>query len=366
MDFFWAVFLGIASSLALGDPAKVYESAGEKFKYEILTNQKDVIWGFDFLDKDRLLFSERGGALRILDLKSSKVVSLEGVPQVGSSGQGGMLDVRIHPKEKAKIYFAFSESSKNGLTTVLGVATLDGNKLTKFTRLFSAEEPSKGKIHFGSRIEFDGEGHLWISVGDRNERDLAQNLMHHNGKIIRIKEDGSIPSDNPFLGNKKARPEVWSYGHRNPQGLVYDSNKKQLWSTEFGPKGGDELNLIERGANYGWPIITYGREYYGLKIGEGPAKEGMKQPFAYWVPSISPSAIALYTGNVFPKWKGHFFLATLSGVHLRRLRLDEARVLEQDELLKELGIRIRNVRTGPDGFLYFSTDDGRIVRLVKP
>jgi glucose/arabinose dehydrogenase len=366
MIYLWAVLLGTASSSAIGDTAKVYESGGEKFKYEILTNQKDVIWGFDFLERERLLFSERGGALRVLDLKSKKVDTLEGSPQVGSKGQGGMLDVRVHPKESSKVYFTYSESSKQGLTTALGVATLEGNKLTKFSRLFSAKEPTKGGIHFGSRIEFDGQGHLWISVGDRNERDLAQNLMHHNGKIIRLKEDGSIPLDNPFVKDKKARPEVWSYGHRNPQGLVYDPEKKQLWSTEFGPKGGDELNLIEPGANYGWPIITYGREYYGLKIGEGAAKEGLKQPFAHWVPSISPSAIGIYTGAVFPKWKGQFFLATLSGVHLRRLKMDQARVGEQDELLKELGIRFRNVRTGPDGFLYFSTDDGMIARLVRP
>lgn len=354
----------IVSIPSQSDAKKVYESAGEKFQMELLTQQKDVVWGFDFLDIDQIIFTERGGSLRVLSLKSKLVTDLRGVPQVNASGQGGLLDVRVHPTQKSKIFLTYSEPSKNGATTALGVAIVEENSLKNFRKIFSAYEPSPKEVHYGSRIEFDGKGHLWISVGERNERFRAQSLKYHNGKIIRLNEDGSIPGDNPFVNNKEARPEIWSFGHRNPQGLARNFESNELWSTELGPKGGDELNLIRAGANYGWPIITYGREYSGFKIGEGSKKEGMEQPIAYWVPSISPSALAFYTGRVFSKWRGQIFIANLSGMHLRRLKLDGSKVLEQEELLKDQFMRMRNVRTGPDGLLYLSTDDGKIVRLI--
>lgn len=343
---------------------KVYESAGEKFQLELLTQQKDVVWGFDFLDTDQIIFTERGGSLRVLSLKSKLVTDLRGAPQVNASGQGGLLDIRVHPSQKSKIFLTYSEPSEKGATTALGVATVEENSLKNFRKIFSAYEPSPKGVHYGSRIEFDGKGHLWISIGDRNERQRAQSLKYHNGKIIRLKEDGSIPDDNPFVRSKDARPEIWSFGHRNPQGLARNSESNELWSTELGPKGGDELNLIRAGANYGWPTVTFGREYSGFNIGEGSAKEGMEQPIAYWVPSISPSALAFYTGRVFSKWRGQLFIANLSGMHLRRLKLDGSRVLEQEELLKDQFMRMRNVRTGPDGLVYLSTDDGKITRLI--
>ncbi|MBK7844631.1 MAG: PQQ-dependent sugar dehydrogenase [Bdellovibrionales bacterium] len=354
----------IVSVSSQGAARKVYESAGEKFQLELLTQQKDVVWGFDFLDSDRIIFTERGGALRVLNLKSKLITDMRGAPQVSASGQGGLLDIRVHPSQKSKIFLTYSETSEKGTTTALGVGNVEENSLHNFKKIFSAYEPSQEKVHYGSRIEFDGKGHLWISVGERNERFRAQSLKYHNGKIIRLKEDGSIPEDNPFVRNKDARPEIWSFGHRNPQGLVRNFDSNELWSTELGPKGGDELNLIRAGANYGWPIITYGREYSGFKIGEGSRKEGMEQPIAYWVPSISPSALTFYTGKIFSKWRGQIFIASLSGMHLRRLKLDGSKVLEQEELLKDQFMRIRNLRTGPDGFLYLSTDDGKIARLI--
>lgn len=364
MPVIMTTFILFISSSAQSASEKNYQSAGEAFRFEILTQQKDVVWGFDFINEDQLIFTERGGALRSLNLKSKTVSNIDGVPIVYASGQGGLLDVRVHPKEKSKIYFSFSEPTKDGATTALAFAILQGASLTNFKKIFSAHQPNLNTIHFGSRIEFDGKGHLWLSIGDRDQRDRAQSLNFHNGKIIRLNEDGSIPADNPFSKDKTIKPEVWSYGHRNPQGLVRNTKTGELWEAEMGPRGGDELNLIRAGLNYGWPVITYGREYYGPKIGLGTSKEGMEQPIAYWVPSISPSALTIYTGHRFPKWQDNIFIGTLSGQHLRRLRLENSRVVEQEALLNDLQLRIRNVRTGLDGYLYFSTDDGKIARLV--
>ena len=330
--------------------AEVHQSSSEKFKFEVVAEQKDVVWGFDFLDSDRMIFTEREGRLKILNLKTKKVTDVTGTPAVSAKGQGGLLDVRVHPKNKDQIYLTYAEPSDKGATTALGVYQLEGDKLTSGKKLFSAHEPNTNKIHFGSRIEFDDQGSVFMTVGDRDERKKAQDLKHHNGKIVKIGADD--------------KAEVWSYGHRNPQGLVRDNVTGNLWSAEMGPRGGDELNLIRKGANYGWPVITYGKEYYGLKIGEGNSKEGMEQPVVYWVPSISPSGITIYTGDKFKSWRGNIFIGTLSGTHLRRLKLNENKVVEQEELLKSLSLRIRNVRTGPEGFFYLSMDDGRIARLV--
>lgn len=347
----------------------VYESEGEKFQFELITQRDDVVWGFDFLDQNRIIFTERGGALRVYDLKTKVVSDVKGTPQVNAIGQGGLLDVRVHPVQKTKIYFSYSESVGEGVTTALAFATLsstpEGYQLTNFKKIFSAHEPNKNEIHFGSRVELDGKGHVFLSIGDRDQRERAQELIFHNGKIIRLNENGTVPKNNPFVKNKEFKPEIYSYGHRNPQGLVRNHLTGDIWSTEMGPQGGDELNLIKPGANYGWPVITYGREYSGGAIGEGTVKQGMEQPKAYWVPSISPSALTVYTGNIFPKWKGNIFIGNLSGKHLRRVKLVGQLIVAQEELLNDLKLRIRNVRTGLDGFLYLSTDDGKIARLIK-
>lgn len=343
--------------------AFAYESAGQKFRIDELVHRKEVIWGFDFLPDGRILFTERNGAIQILDPQTKKVTAVPGAPKVWAKGQGGMLDVRLHPKQRQKVYLSYSLPVGEGATTALGVGRLEGDRLVDFKRLFAAEPATEENIHFGSRIEFDNEGHLFLSVGDRNERKEVQNLGSHLGKVLRFKDDGSVPADNPFLKRKGAKPEVWSYGHRSPQGMFWHAGRKELWLAEMGPLGGDELNLVRAGKNYGWPEATYGREYYGLKIGE-KTKAGMEDPVAYWVPSISPSGMALYTGEAFPAWRDNIFLANLSGSHLRRLVLADGKVTTQEVLLKDLGYRFRQVRTGPDGFLYFSTDDGRIGRLV--
>lgn len=344
-----------------------YESEGQPFSVEVIAQQEDVVWGFDFLPDGRIVFTERDGQLRILDPSTRSVQTVQGVPPVVQAGQGGLLDVRAHPDfdKNGWIYLTYSEKVDAGMTTALGRGRLEGLELKDYRKLFSAREPNGNNIHFGSRIEFDGAGKLFISVGDRNERHKAQDLRYHNGKILRLNEDGSVPSDNPFANNPDAKPEIWSYGHRNPQGLVRHPLTGELWESEFGPRGGDEINLIRPGANYGWPVITYGREYWGPKIGEGTEKPGMEQPVAYYVPSISPSGIGFYFGDAFPRWKGNLFVANLSGHHLRRLVMDaDNKIVKQEELLNDLDVNFRQVRQGPEGFLYFSTDDGKIVRLV--
>jgi glucose/arabinose dehydrogenase len=345
-------------------PDRTYESEGMKFRIENLVNQRDVIWGFDFLADGRIIFTEREGAIRIFDPATRNVVNVSGAPSVWSNGQGGLLDIRVHPTERTKIYITYSEPVGGGATTALASATLSGTELKQFKKLLSAGDANSNGIHFGSRIEFDGRGHVFFTVGDRNNRPTVQNVGKLLGKIIRLKEDGTVPSDNPFVGRPGAKPEIWSLGHRSPQGLVRHPVTGDLWMSEMGPLGGDEVNLVKKGLNYGWPVITYGREYSGGPIGEGTHKAGMEQPVAYWVPSISPSAMTIYNGEAFPGWKGHAFLGNLSGSHLRLLILDGHRIVRQEPLLRDLNMRVRNVRPGPDGFLYLSTDGGKIARLV--
>lgn len=358
---FWSLF---AIAFSKRSPSStIFTSEGQQIKFEVLTEQREVIWGFDFLSDQRIIFSTREGSLEIFDPVMKSITEVKGVPKVWASGQGGLLDVRVHPKISNRIYMSYSEPIDDKASTSVAMATLKGDTLTDFKKIFTGNNLNDQGIHFGSRIEFDNKGFIFISLGERNQRERAQQLEYHNGKIIRLKEDGSIPQDNPFMKNKLARPEIWSFGHRNPQGLALDPQRGDLWSAEFGPLGGDELNLIKPGLNYGWPIITYGREYSGQPIGD-THHDGMEQPIAYWVPSISPSGMAFYNANAFPKWKGNIFLGNLGSTHLRRLVMSNRKVVKQEELLKDQGLRIRNVRTGPDGFLYLSTDNGFIARLI--
>lgn len=337
------------------------------YKFETLLERSDVIWGFDFLPDGRVIMTERGGKMLIYDPAKKSAIELKGVPKVYTAGQAGLLDVRVHPDYKSNqtIYFSYSEPvGEDESTTALGMAKLKGHELVEVKKIFTGFEPNDNDIHYGSRIEFDKRGHLFLSMGDRDERNRAQNPAYHQGKILRLNLDGSIPKDNPFVNDKTKKPEIWSMGHRSPQGLMIHPETGELWEAEMGPRGGDEVNIIASGKNYGWPVITYGREYYGPKIGS-TAKEGMEQPVIYWVPSISPSAMTFYTGDKIPELRNSLFLATLSGTHLHRLILDGKKVKEQEELLSDLEYRFRSVRTGPDGYLYLGTDEGKFGRLLK-
>ncbi len=326
-------------------------SQHHSFQVQVLTQQKDVIWGFDFLSADEILFSERSGSLKILSMKNKTVQTIKETPSVWAKGQGGLLDVVIDPKNRNRVYLSFSEPIKDEAATAVGIGEIEGNTLKNFKKIFSAKEPTDKDIHFGSRLVLENDGSLFVSLGERNERDKAQDIEQDRGKIIRLNS------------KENYKAQVWSWGHRNPQGLTRNPETQELWEAEMGPRGGDELNRIEKGKNYGWPLVTYGKEYWGPSIGV-TEKAGFQQPVEHWTPSISPSAIHFYIGDQFPKWKNNLFMATLSGQHLRRLKIENNKVVEQEVLLKDLDLRFRCVRTGLDGNLYFSTDDGKIGRLV--
>ena len=347
--------------------AQVYESEGQKITLEKLFDGGEVIWGFDFINlknANDILFSERSGKLKYLNLKNGKAVDIAGAPKVFAEAQGGLLDIFIDHSTN-NIYITYAEPVGKDATTSLFKAQLSKDK-TKLTgsRIFQAKAFDDDGVHFGSRVVMDKEGFLFMSIGERNERDKAQDLSVHNGKILRLTTDGKPAPGNPFIKNKKALPEIWSLGHRNPQGLFIDSSGALL-AAEFGPRGGDEVNLIEKGKNYGWPVITYGKEYYGPSIGKKELS-GMEQPLFHWVPSINPSGMMIYSGQVFPQFEGNIFLATLNNGHLHRIVIDKNyKMLKEEKLVDDISERFRQIKTGPDGLIYVSTDSGKIFRL-KP
>ena len=362
----FALILSFSFSLS-AQTTKKYETDKAVVAWELLLQRGDVIWGFDFLPSGEILFTERSGKLFKYNPTSGKVDALQGVPTVYSQGQGGLLDVKVHPDfaKNKLILFSYSEPIGKEATTSVIRAQLTDKGLKKVKRIFRAKAQGNEDIHFGGRIEFENSKHFFLSVGDRNERNKAQSLKDHNGKILRLDMEGKAPADNPFVKDKEALSEIWSLGHRNPQGLMRDPRNGELWGVEFGPRGGDELNRIEKGKNYGWPLFTQGKEYWGPSIGEAVSKPGFEEPVVNWTPSISPSGAALYIGDKLPMWTGDMFLANLAATHLRRLRFKEGKVIEQEVLLKDMASRFRNVRQSPDGFLYISTDDGKIGRLTK-
>lgn len=325
----------------------------------ILDLDDKVIWGFAFLNANELLFTLREGQLYHYNLLTMKRVRLES-PKVAANGQGGLLDVQVFDiSGKKTVYLTFSSKVKGTTTTSLASGHFKDGKLNDLKTIFNAKVQSDTTRHFGSRLAYDGT-HIFMTVGDRGKRSFAQDLRLHNGKILRLTPEGKAFAGNPF--SKKGYPEIWSYGHRNPQGIFFDQEKKILFSCEFGPRGGDELNIIEEGKNYGWPVITYGSEYYGPSIGT-THKKGMEQPLAYWVPSISPSGLTVYSGDKIPLWKGSLFLANLSSNHLRRLEYKDGKITLEQKILEDLEERIRYVSTGLDGYLYFSTDSGKVIRI---
>jgi glucose/arabinose dehydrogenase len=364
--------LALACSLAAAAPAaaETYKSEKATFQVETVAEGLEHPWGMAFLPDGRLLVTERPGRLRIVSLDGTKSPPIEGVPRVFARGQGGLLDVALDPAYAANglVYLSYAEPGPGGDGTAVARARLDGNRLADLKVIFQQMPKRNAGQHFGSRLVFAPDGKLFITTGDRGKRDEAQNLAVHLGKLIRINSDGSVPDDNPFVGTDDARREIWSYGHRNMQGAALNPETGVLWTIEHGARGGDELNIPQAGKNYGWPVITYGRDYSGLSIGEGTEKPGMEQPIYYWDPSIAPSGMAFYTGDKFPQWRGNLFVGALGFELLARLELDGAKVTHEERLLKDLGERIRDVRQGPDGLIYLLTDsdDGRLLRLSPP
>ncbi len=326
-------------------------------------------WGMSFVSDNEILFTEKEGRAGILNTESGNVVYLTGTPEVMASGQGGLLDIATASDYIYGdwIYFTYSKAVKGQGVTTLARARLNGNTLQDWRDLLSTHSGTDTNVHYGSRIAFDDNGYVYFSVGDRGFRPNAQDLSLHAGSILRLKRDGSIPIDNPFVINNDTLPEIWSYGHRNPQGLAWDNNNKRLWSIEHGPRGGDEINLIEKGKNYGWPIISYGKEYWGpVSVGEDTHKVGMEQPIKVYVPSIAPGSLLYYTGDAFPQWQGDLLAGALKLRHLNRIQLDnQGKVVGEERLLKELNQRIRALTQSPEGWIYFSTDSGGI-HVIKP
>ncbi len=336
-------------------------------RLEQLASGLGVLWGMTFVGPQRLLINERAGQARLLNLETGVTTLLSGLPGVVAEGQGGLLDVVTGPDyaRDGWIYFTYSKPDRDEAATTLARARLDGLQLVDWQDLLITDSATSSRQHFGSRIAFDRDGHVFFGVGDRGDRAAAQDLSNHQGTIMRLNLDGSLPADNPFIGVADARDEIWSYGHRNPQGMAYDSDNKRLWSIEHGPRGGDEINRVLPKRNYGWPVISHGKEYWApMAVGEGTSKAGMEQPYKVYIPSIAPGSLMLYRGAAFPKWRGSLFAGALKLRHLNRIGLSESgEVIDETRLLEDLDERIRAILEGPNGWIYLSTDSGRILRI---
>jgi glucose/arabinose dehydrogenase len=369
-----AVALPMTALVALSAQAQqVFKTDLGDIRVETVVSGLSNPWGLAFLPDGRMLVTERPGRMRIATRDGTLSAPIAGVPKVLAQNQGGLLDVIIDRDfaKNSTIYFCYADPADGGgAQTALARATLDASnppKLTNVKRIFRQDGPPSNGLHFGCRIVQARDGNLFLTTGDHyGPRDLAQTLDNHLGKVIRIAPDGSVPKDNPFVGRPGAKPEIWSYGHRNSQGATLHPVTGKLWMHEHGPQGGDELNIPEAGRNYGWPVIGYGVNYGGAKIHEGTHKAGMEQPIRQWTPVIAPSGLTIYTGGLFPQWKGNAFIGGLRSATLVRLELDGEKVTGEERMLRQLNERIRDVRTGPDGALYLLTDNaaGRILRIA--
>ena len=345
------------------------DTQSEKARFRVVTvaGGLDRPWALAFLPDGRMLVSEKPGRMRVVTRDGTLSAALGGMPPVASLGQGGLLDVIVDREfgTSRTIFFCFSEPGEGGAGTAVARARLGETELEDVRVIFRQHPKVSGGLHFGCRIVLSREGLLYATLGERYNRDRAQDLATHLGKVIRIRPDGTVPPNNPFVNRSGALKEIWSYGHRNPQGAALHPQTGKLWLHEHGARGGDEINIPGAGKNYGWPVITHGIDYSGAPIGIGKAAPGMEQPHYFWVPSIAPSGMAFYNGDAFPQWKGNLFVGALAGQRLVRLELDGETVKHEERLLGDVGERIRDVRAGPDGLLYVLTDNsnGRILRL---
>lgn len=374
-----AALAACAQPVASRQPATVASStqappvATAELQLQVVASGLDHPWGVALLPDGRFLVTERAGRLRMVGADGSVSEPLIGTPQVYAKGQGGLLDVVLDPEfaSNQRIWLSYAEPGDGDTAgTAVATATLGDAALTDLAVIYRQVPKVEGGQHFGSRIAFDGKGHVFISQGDRNHRPMAQDLAVLQGKLVRLRVDGSVPADNPFVGRQDARPEIYSYGHRNMQGMATDPRTGRLWQSEHGPRGGDEINLPRAGGNYGWPIVTHGINYSGLKIpeSEGSEKPGMEPPHHVWEKSPALSGMAFYVGHPQSAWNDSLLLGALAGRSLIRLSLDGDRIDGEERLLEDLGKRIRDVRVGADGNVYVLTDeeDGQLLRLVPP
>lgn len=361
-----AVIAVIAAPATCSAQPRVIETESGAIRVETVASGLARPWAIAFLPDGRMLVTERPGNLRILDSDNSLSEPLPGVPEVFASGQGGLLDIAIDPdfESNRRVYLSFAEPGDGGASTAVARGVLAEDGLEDVKVIFRQEPKVGGGNHFGSRLAFRGDGTLFVTMGDRFKFDPAQDWSNHIGAIARINTDGSVPDDNPFVGADAARPEIWSYGHRNVQGAALNPETGELWSHEHGPRGGDEINIARSGENYGWPLVSMGEHYDGRAIPRPETRPQFAEAIHYWVPSIAPSGMAFYTGDLFPEWRGDVLVGALAGQALVRLSLDGQTVTNEERM--DLGARIRDVRQGPDGAVYVVTDaaDGRILRLT--
>ena len=359
------LFLLVAATVAFAQSPVVLRSAGHDFRVVTVADGLVNPWSIAFLPDGDVLISERPGRLRIVRHGQLLADPVAGVPEVFAQGQGGLLDVVPHPDfvTNQMLYLSFSKPLPGGESTTAVVrGRFENDRLTEIDEIFEAE--TRGGGHYGSRLAFDGNGYLFITVGERQdptsgdlEAHPAQDLSNHHGVVVRLHDDGRVPSDNPFVDTEGARPEIWTFGHRNPQGLVVHPDTGEVWVTEHGPQGGDELNLLSKGSNYGWPVIGYGVNYgSGLAIHEGTQRGGMESPMHFWVPSIATSGLMVYTGDRFPEWKGNLLVGGMAGEQVARLVTDATGIVHEETLLHGIG-RVRDLRQGPDGYIYVAIED---------
>jgi glucose/arabinose dehydrogenase len=362
-----AVLMGAAADAGAAGNG-VFDSERQRFRIVTLVRGLDHPWGLAFLPDGDFLVTERPGRLLRVDGATLQRRTIGGLPAIAAVGQGGLLDVTLHPEfaSNGLVYLSFTGADEDGVGTEVARGRLAGDALEEVEVIFRALPKSRGGRHFGSRLLFDANGRLLITLGERGDRPRAQDIGDHAGSVIRINDDGSVPADNPFVTTAGARPEIYTYGNRNVQGIALDPGSGRIWAHEHGPQGGDEVNILVSGRNYGWPVITYGRNYVlGTKIGEGTHKQGMEQPLHYWTPSIAPSGMTLYTGDKFPAWRGNLFVGALKYRLLVRLEMRDKEIVHEERMLEDVLGRIRDVRTGPDGYIYVLTDhdDGVLARL---
>ncbi|MEX0780517.1 MAG: PQQ-dependent sugar dehydrogenase [Balneolales bacterium] len=343
----------------------VIDSEEQSFVVDTVVSNLTTPWGIAFLPDNTVLITERPGNLRLVRNGKLSEELVDGVPDVYASGQGGLFDIALHPDydENGWIYITYANPGEEGGHTALMRAKLSGNSLTDQEVLFEANPFTTAGQHFGGRIAFDGNGYLFLSVGDRGDKEKAQDRSTYNGNIIRLHDDGRIPSDNPFVNESNSKPEIYSYGHRNPQGMVMHSETGMLWTNEHGPRGGDEINIIREGLNYGWPEISYGINYDGSILTELNQMEGMEQPTYYWKPSIAPSGMAFISSDRYTGWKDNLFSGALSFQLVSRSVVHNDRIIHEERLLEGIG-RIRDIEMGPDGLLYILDESGgKVLRL---
>jgi glucose/arabinose dehydrogenase len=357
--------IGCAQNRKTEDVA-LQSEANRSYKVETVVNNLSNPWGMTWLPDGSMLITEKSGEL--IHFKNGTKTQIQNLPEIYVRGQGGLLDIALHPDyaNNGWIYITHSsdQGEESGGNTKLIRANLDGNRLTNIEDLYKAEPNSKAGQHFGSRIAFDNEGYVYFSVGDRGNRDVnPQDITRDNGKIYRLNDDGSIPTDNPFIDDPKAKKAIFSYGHRNPQGLALHPKTGKIWIHEHGPQGGDEINIIKKGSNFGWPVISYGINYSGSKFTDETSRPGMEQPVYYWTPSIAPCGMDFVTGNKYPEWEGHLLVGSLKFNYVELVKLDGEQVIGREKIAEDIG-RVRNVKMGPDDYVYIAIEGQGIVRLL--